>query len=61
MCIKVRRKLQALARGVPYMDLSKRKYLVGAFLNSQFSYCTLVWMCHSRALNNKVIGYTNLV
>ena len=60
MCIKVRRKLQALARGAPYMDLSKRKYLVNAFLNSQFSYCTLVWMCHSRALNNKVIGYTKL-
>ena len=38
----------------PYMDLSKRKYLMSAFFNSQFSYCPLVWMCHSRTLNNKI-------
>ena len=24
-----------------------------AFIMSQFSYCPLVWMCHTRALNNK--------
>ena len=51
---KASRKLQALARVAPYMDLSKRKYLMNAFFNSQFSYCPLVWMCHSRALNNKI-------
>ena len=27
---------------------------MNAFFNSQFSYCPLVWMCHSRALSNKV-------
>ena len=26
---------------------------MNAFLNSQFNYCPLVWMCHSHALNNK--------
>ena len=25
-----------------------------AFITSQFSYCPLVWMCHSRTLNNKI-------
>ena len=25
-----------------------------AFVMSQFSYCRLVWMCHSRILNNKI-------
>ena len=54
MCEKASRKLQALARVAPYMDLSKRKYLMNAFFNSQFSYCPLVWMCYGRALNNKI-------
>ena len=25
-----------------------------AFINSQFGYCPLVWMCHSRGLNNRI-------
>ena len=25
-----------------------------AFVTSQFSYCTLIWMFHSRNLNNKI-------
>ena len=25
-----------------------------AFINSQFAYCTLVWMFHSRKLNNRI-------
>ena len=25
-----------------------------AFITSQFSYCPLVWMCHSRTVNNKI-------
>ena len=27
---------------------------MNTFFNLQFSYCLLVWMCHSRALNNKI-------
>ena len=27
---------------------------MNAFFNSQFSYCPLVWMCHSRALSDKM-------
>ena len=34
------------------MDL--RKILIHAFFDSQFNYSPLVWMCHSRTLNNKI-------
>ena len=27
---------------------------MNSFLRSQFSFCPLVWMCHSRTLNDKV-------
>ena len=36
------------------MDLSKRRILLNAFFISQFSYCPLVWMFHSRGKNNKI-------
>ena len=38
----------------PYVDLSKRRVLINAFFLSQFSYCSLVWMCYSRIKNNKI-------
>ena len=28
--------------------------IVRAFITSQFSYCPLVWMCHSRTVNSKI-------
>ena len=36
------------------MDLSKRKSLMKAFVTSQFNYCPLIWMFHSRELNNRI-------
>ena len=36
------------------MELGKRRMLMNAFFNSQFNYCSVSWMCHSRALNNKI-------
>ena len=36
------------------MGLSKRKLLMNAFLISQFSYCPLICMCHSRSNNRKI-------
>ena len=36
------------------MSLDKRKMLLKAFIESQFSYCPLIWMFHSRTLNNKI-------
>ena len=36
------------------MSLEKRRTLMKAFIESQFNYCPLIWMLHSRALNNKI-------
>ena len=36
------------------MDLAKRKSLMKAFTTSQFNYCPLIWMFHSRQLNNQI-------
>ena len=27
---------------------------MNSFFKSQFSYCPLIWMCHSRTINNKI-------
>ena len=27
---------------------------MNSFFTSQFSYCPLIWMCHSRTVNNKI-------
>ena len=54
ICIKACRKLKTLARVAPYMDLSKRKFLINAFFNSDFSYYPLIWMCHGRTFNKKI-------
>ena len=54
VCKKASRKISALARVTPFMGLSKRKLLMNAFLISQFSYCPLIWMCHSRSNNRKI-------
>ena len=47
-------KILALDRFTPYITVSKRRFFMNAFFRSQFSYCPLVWMCHSRTLNNKI-------
>ena len=54
ICKKASRKLYALGRVTPYMNLSKRKILMNAFFNSQFSYCPLIWLCHCRISNKKI-------
>ena len=54
LCKKASQKLHALARIVNYMDLSKRKSLMKAFVTSQFNYCPLIWMFHSRELSNRI-------
>ena len=54
LCKKASQKLHALARAVNFMDLAKRKSLMKAFITSQFNYCPLIWMFHSRQLNNRI-------
>ena len=50
----VNKKLNALHRTGNHMSLDKRKMVLRAFIESQFSYCPLIWMFHSRTLNNKI-------
>ena len=48
---KASHKVNAFSRVARYMSLSKKKILI---FNSQFSYCPLIWMFHSRIMNNKI-------
>ena len=45
---------QALARLSNYIDKDKLRLIMKAFITSQFSYCPLVWMFHSRGLNKRI-------
>ena len=36
------------------MNIQKRRTIMRSFVTSQFSYCPLIWMFHSRRLNNKI-------
>ena len=51
---KASRKTNALSRVAPYMNESKKRILMNSFFWSQFRYCPLVWVLHSRTLNNKI-------
>ena len=46
--------LMHLLRISGYMDLPKRWVIMKSFITSQFGYCPLIWMFHSRALNYKI-------
>ena len=49
---KGNQKLCALAR------ISKLKLIMRTFIESQFNYCPLIWIFHSRMLNEKSTSYT---
>ena len=52
LCKKVSTKLHALARVSNFMSQEKLRLVMKAFIESQFSYCPLVWIFNSRTLNN---------
>ena len=54
LCKKVNLKLHALARIANFMSTDKLRIIMKSFIESQFGYCPLVWMFHSRALNNRI-------
>ena len=54
ICKTVSLKLHALARISYFTSQDKLRLLMKAFIESQFSYCSLVWMFHSRTLNNRI-------
>ena len=51
---KAGRKISALVRVTPYMEIAKKRILMKAFFTSQFNYCPWVWMGHSHTNNNKI-------
>ena len=56
LCDKASKKIQALARIFPYIPQTQKRLLMNAYFMSQFGYCPLVWMNHSRTLNNRING-----
>ena len=54
LCLKANRKLSALRRMGRYLSFEKKRILYKSFVESQFKYCPLVWMFHSRTSNAKI-------
>ena len=51
LCKKASQKLHALCRISKYMKTDQLRITMNAFVNSQFGYCPIVWMFHSRTIN----------
>ena len=54
LCKKASQKIHALARISNFMSQDKLRIIMSAFIESQFGYCPLAWMFHSRTLNNRI-------
>ena len=54
LCKKASQKLHALARISNFMSFEQKKKVMNAFISSQFNYCPLIWMCHSRSCNSRI-------
>ena len=54
LCKKASQKLHALARVSNLMSFRQRRIIMNAFISSQFCYCPLLRMCHSRLLNTQI-------
>ena len=54
LCQKVNQKVSALARIAGILPFQKRRILLKTFIESQFSYCPLIWMFCSCTMNNKI-------
>ena len=53
LCDKASKKIQAPARIFPYIPQTQKRILMNAFY---VSICPLVWMNHSKTLNNRING-----
>ena len=54
LCKKASQKIHALARISNFVSQDKLCIIMSAFIESQFGYCPLAWMLHSRTLNNRI-------
>ena len=54
LCKKANQKFHAPLRVSKYMSNDKLRIVMNSFIISQFGYCPLVRMFHSRGLNNRI-------
>ena len=54
LCATANRKLHVLSRFFKYISLKKCGIPTNSFITSRFNNCPLIWMTHSRGLNNKI-------
>ena len=54
LCKKGNLKLHAVTRCAKFMSTEKRRLIFKAFIISQFNYCPLVCMFHTKQLNNRI-------
>ena len=54
LCKKVGQKISALSRVAKLLPFHKRSLILKTFIESQFSYCPLVWMFCGRKINHKI-------
>ena len=54
MCKKASAKVTALSRLARVIGFQKKRILMSAFIESQFSYCPLLWMFCSKALDREI-------
>ena len=54
ICFYANRKDHALTTVSTFMSLQKCRILMRSLIALQFNYCPIVWMCHTKNLNNKV-------
>ena len=54
LCKKASQKLNALSRIASCMTFDQRRLILNSFITSHFSYCPIVWMFHSRKLNERI-------
>ena len=54
LCKKPGKKLSVLVRLSNFIYTNKKRVLMKSFIESQFGSCPLIWMFHSRGVNNKI-------
>ena len=54
ICHKTSAKVTALGRLARILPFKKKRILMSSFIESQFSYCPLVWMFCSKKMNDKI-------
>ena len=54
LCKQASKKINVLSRLASTVTFDQRKLIMNAFITSHFSYCPVVWMFHSRKLNNRI-------